>query len=121
VNILFNQYYYPSCNQAERSSESISYSSKKEITAKQRGGSQRSSAGSKAGIEAMKNGGNAFDAAIATQLTLAVVYPGAGNIGGGGFMVARLQSGDLVSLDFRETAPAAAHKKYVSRLRWKYY
>jgi gamma-glutamyltranspeptidase/glutathione hydrolase len=58
----------------------------------------------------MKKGGNAFDAAIATQLTLAVVYPGAGNIGGGGFMVARLKSGELVSLDFRETAPASANK-----------
>lgn len=59
---------------------------------------------------AMKKGGNAFDAAIATQLTLAVVYPGAGNIGGGGFMVARLQCGEVVSLDFRETAPALADK-----------
>jgi gamma-glutamyltranspeptidase/glutathione hydrolase len=64
----------------------------------------------KAGVEAMKKGGNAFDAAIATQFTLAVVYPGAGNIGGGGFMVARTQNGELLSLDFRETAPAAAHK-----------
>jgi gamma-glutamyltranspeptidase / glutathione hydrolase len=65
---------------------------------------------SKVGLMIMKNGGNAVDAVIATQLALAVVYPNAGNIGGGGFMVARLSSGETVSLDYRETAPAAAHK-----------
>jgi gamma-glutamyltranspeptidase/glutathione hydrolase len=65
---------------------------------------------SKVGISVMKKGGNAFDAAIATQLALAVVYPGAGNIGGGGFLVARTETGELVSLDFRETAPMKAHR-----------
>ena len=61
---------------------------------------------SKAGVAILKKGGNAIDAAIAVQLVLAVVYPGAGNIGGGGFMVAHLKSGKNISLDFRETAPA---------------
>ena len=65
---------------------------------------------SRAGLLMMKKGGNAFDAAVATQFALAVVYPGAGNIGGGGFMVARKANGELVSLDYRETAPARACK-----------
>jgi gamma-glutamyltranspeptidase/glutathione hydrolase len=61
-----------------------------------------------AGLTMLRQGGNAFDAAIATQLALAVVYPGAGNIGGGGFMVAHLANGKNIALDFREKAPAAA-------------
>jgi gamma-glutamyltranspeptidase / glutathione hydrolase len=65
---------------------------------------------SKVGIEIMKQGGNAIDAAIATQLALAVVYPGAGNIGGGGFMVARLANSQTLALDFREMAPAVASR-----------
>ncbi len=65
---------------------------------------------SKVGVAVMQQGGNAIDAAIAVQLALAVVYPNAGNIGGGGFMVARLANGQTVALDYRETAPAAAHR-----------
>jgi gamma-glutamyltranspeptidase / glutathione hydrolase len=60
------------------------------------------------GLNILKKGGNAIDAAIATQLALAVVYPGAGNIGGGGFMVAHLQNGKNITLDYREKAPAKA-------------
>lgn len=60
------------------------------------------------GAAVLQQGGNAFDAAIATQLALAVVYPGAGNIGGGGFMMARRSNGQLIALDYREKAPAAA-------------
>ncbi len=65
---------------------------------------------SKVGIDVLKSGGNAVDAAIATQLALAVVYPGAGNIGGGGFMVAHLKNGKNISIDFREMAPAKANR-----------
>lgn len=65
---------------------------------------------SKVGVEIMKKGGNAVDAAIATQLALAVVYPNAGNLGGGGFFVARLSNGEFVSIDYREKAPGLAHR-----------
>ena len=60
------------------------------------------------GAQILKQGGNAVDASIAVQLALAVVYPGAGNIGGGGFMVARMKDGKTFTLDYRETAPAKA-------------
>jgi len=65
---------------------------------------------SKVGAAILKQGGNAIDAAIATQLALAVVYPGAGNIGGGGFMVGRLTNEKTFTLDYRETAPAKASR-----------
>ena len=65
---------------------------------------------SKIGVEIIKKGGNAFDAMIATQLALAVAYPYAGNISGGGFMVYRKANGEVGSLDFREKAPQKASK-----------
>ncbi|WP_299124602.1 gamma-glutamyltransferase [uncultured Winogradskyella sp.] len=65
---------------------------------------------SKIGVDILKQGGNAFDAMFATEMALAVVYPYAGNLGGGGFMVYRLNTGEVGSLDYREKAPIAAHK-----------
>lgn len=65
---------------------------------------------SQIGVDILKKGGNAFDAMIATDLALAVSFPFAGNIGGGGFMVYRLKDGSYGSLDYREKAPAAAHR-----------
>ena len=62
------------------------------------------------GVAVMEQGGNAFDAMIATDLALAVCYPYAGNIGGGGFMVYRTQDGSVGTLDYRERAPEAATK-----------
>ncbi|MBB5268052.1 gamma-glutamyltransferase [Algibacter amylolyticus] len=65
---------------------------------------------SKIGNDILKQGGNAFDAMCATQLALAVAYPYAGNLGGGGFMVYRKANGEIGSIDFREKAPMAATK-----------
>jgi gamma-glutamyltranspeptidase/glutathione hydrolase len=65
---------------------------------------------SKIGMEIIQKGGNAFDAMVATELALAVSYPKAGNIGGGGFMVFRKANGETGGLDYREKAPLAASK-----------
>lgn len=65
---------------------------------------------SEAGVEVLKKGGNAVDAAVAVGYALAVLYPNAGNIGGGGFMTIRFKDGKSTFLDFRERAPLAATK-----------
>jgi len=65
---------------------------------------------SKVGKEVLQKGGNAVDAAIAIQFALAVVYPGAGNIGGGGFMMTRMADGTTNALDYREKAPSASER-----------
>src|SRR5690349_19803345 len=60
------------------------------------------------GVEVLKKGGNAVDAAVAVGYALAVVYPAAGNLGGGGFITLQLADGRKTFIDFRETAPLAA-------------
>ena len=69
-----------------------------------------SSYASKVGVEILKKGGNAVDASVAVGFALAVTYPSAGNLGGGGFMVIHLADGNNISIDFREKAPLSAHR-----------
>lgn len=86
------------------------YQHQKKVTCTKGAVASANALASKVGVGILKKGGNAIDAAIATQLALAVVYPGAGNIGGGGFMVAHLKNGENVSIDFRETAPSQSNR-----------
>ena len=69
---------------------------------------------SKVGVDVLKRGGNAVDAAVAVGYALAVVYPAAGNLGGGGFMTVQLADGRKTFLDFREKAPLAPRPTCIS-------
>ena len=90
----------------------ISTCNKKNVESSNKNGavSSTSNIASKVGIDFLKKGGNAFDAVVATGFTLAVTSPSNGNIGGGGFLVAQTSDGEVVSLDFREKAPAKSYE-----------
>ncbi len=90
--------------------DAINYTIQKKVECKNGAVVSAHPLASKAGVQMLKQGGNSIDAAIATQLALAVVYPGAGNIGGGGFLVAHLNSGKNITIDYREKAPARASR-----------
>ena len=72
---------------------------------------------SEVGVQILREGGNAVDAAVAVGFALAVTHPVAGNIGGGGFMLIRLASGEAVVVDYREAAPAAASRNMYVELQ----
>jgi len=84
--------------------------SREPVRAKQAIVASTSQIASQVGVDIMKRGGNAIDAAIAVAFALAVTYPPAGNLGGGGFMMIRLNNGKTAAIDYREMAPAAANR-----------
>lgn len=88
----------------------FNYTVTKNITVKKAAVVSAHPLASDAGLQILRQGGNAIDAAIATQLALAVVFPVAGNLGGGGFLVAHLQTGKKLAIDYREKAPGAASR-----------
>ncbi|MBM3442558.1 MAG: gamma-glutamyltransferase [Bacteroidetes bacterium] len=90
--------------------DAFRYSIQKHATGSQGAVASAHPLASRVGLEVLKSGGNAVDAAIAVQLALAVVYPGAGNLGGGGFLVAQMSDGRSLAIDYREKAPGRAHR-----------
>lgn len=107
LNLLISPFFLAAMSQQV---QDINYHSNKRVISRNGAVVSAHPLASRVGIQILKQGGNAVDAAIATQLALAVVYPGAGNLGGGGFMVAHLSNGQNITIDFREKAPAAASR-----------
>ena len=110
TRILFATIFYFFVLQCTAQITPYNYHSQKKVTGTKGAVVSAHPLASKVGVSVLKQGGNAVDAAIATQLALAVVYPGAGNIGGGGFMVAHLKNGKNIAIDYREKAPGKASK-----------
>lgn len=92
----------------ESSSFAVHAATRDPVRAKHAIVASQSKEASQVGVDVMKRGGNAVDAAIAVALTMAVTYPEAGNIGGGGFMMIRFKDGRTTAIDYREMAPSAA-------------
>lgn len=105
LNLLISPFFLSAM---ARQAQDINYHSDKRVVCRNGAVVSAHPLASLVGIQILKQGGNAVDAAIATQLALAVVYPGAGNLGGGGFMVAHLSNGQNITIDFREKAPGSA-------------
>ena len=103
---------FPFFSNAQINIDPYSYSAQKKVECTRGAVVSAHPLASKVGVEILKKGGNAIDAAISIQLALAVVYPGAGNIGGGGFTVARLANGKNLAIDFREKAPDSASRNF---------
>jgi gamma-glutamyltranspeptidase/glutathione hydrolase len=98
-----------SCSHPQKIS-AFHFQTKKNIEVKRGAVVSASQIASDVGVSILKQGGNAVDAAIATQLALAVVHPSAGNIGGGGFTIIHLKNGQNISIDYREMAPGKAFR-----------
>ncbi|HEX8547721.1 MAG TPA: gamma-glutamyltransferase [Cytophagaceae bacterium] len=109
VAVLFISF-FPNILSGQEQADPYHYKSVKSIQVKKAAVVSAHPLASNVGLQILKKGGNAVDAAIAVQLALAVVYPSAGNIGGGGFMVASLKNGQTLALDYRETAPTNASR-----------
>lgn len=103
--------FIPFCGFSQSSIVPFPYTFQKEITCDSAVVVTAHPLATKVGLDVLQKGGNAVDAAIAVQFALAVVYPQAGNIGGGGFMLYRDKLGNSYCLDFREKAPNAATEK----------
>lgn len=100
----------------ENNSFSTRAAAREPVRAKHAMVASQSKEASEVGVDVMKRGGNAVDAAVAVALTMAVTYPEAGNIGGGGFMLMRFKDGRSTVIDYREMAPAAATRNiYVDK------
>lgn len=107
--LIFLIFFVLICFQPEASlAQSLSYTSHKSAQGNQAMVVSPHPLASEVGLSILKAGGNAIDATVAVQFAQAVVYPRAGNIGGGGFMVIRLQSGEVATIDYREKAPRKA-------------
>ncbi len=91
-------------------SRDLSSASRQPVRAKHGMVVSADSLASRVGVEILQKGGNAVDAAVAVGFALAVTYPGAGNLGGGGYMVIRMANGETATIDYREKAPTAAYR-----------